>query len=142
MVGKAVGVCARGCTSLSTGSRRSNSHNFSSETVHVKPPPRGGVTHHAVGLLRAGFGASRWATAVGVPVTQAAAFHHKIVDGVMSRGEGGGAGLLRLTRTRLTLQETHPQVGDHQLVLGSHSERVHLVGGRQRSVDHLEMVSK
>lgn len=57
----------------------------------------------------------------------------------MVRGEHGGARLLRLARTRLTLQEADSQVGDHQLVLGGRAERIHLVRGRQRSVDHLEI---
>lgn len=98
----------------------------------------GRVTHRVVGLLRAGFVASCRHTPVGVPVTQATAFHNQIVDGVMLRGERGGARLLGLTRTRLTLQQTDPQVGDHQLVLGSRTEGIHLVRGRQSSVDHLE----
>lgn len=71
--------------------------------------------------------------------TQAAAFQDEVVDGVVAGGERGGAGLLGLTGTGLALQETHPQVGDHQLVLGSRSERIQLVGGRQSSVDHLEV---
>lgn len=96
-------------------------------------------THHVVGLLQAGFVAPRRRAAVSVPVTQAAAFHNKIIDGVMVCGERGGGGVLRLTQTRLTLQETDSQVGDHQLVLGGRTEGIHLVRGRQSSVDHLDI---
>lgn len=142
-----VALVAHTCTQLSKASRGNNTHNFSNETVQVSVPPgglsvheaRGGVTHHVVGLLQAGFVASRRHTVVSMPITQATAFHNKIIDGVMFRGERGGARLLHLTRTRLTLQETDSQVGDHQLVLGSRSERIHLVRGRQSSVDHLEI---
>lgn len=96
-------------------------------------------THHAVGLLPAGSVAWRRHAVVSMSVTQTAALHNEIVDGVMFRGERVAAGVLRLAGTRLTPQETDSQVGDHQLVLGGRSEGVHLVRGRQSSVDHLEM---
>lgn len=145
-----VASAAHTCTQLSKGSRANHTHNLSNESVQVSVvlgclcvhESRGGASHHVAGLLQAGFVASRRHTVLSMSVTQATAFHNKIIDGVMFRGQRGSATLLRLTRTRLTLQEADSQVGDHQAVLGSRSEGIHLVRRRQSSVDHLEIAVK
>lgn len=96
------------------------------------------ITYHVIGPLLAGLVAPGCYTVVSMAVAKTTAFDNKIVDRVVVRGEGAIRGMFGLAGTRLAPQQTDPQVGDHELVLGSRSKGVHLVPQRQGSVDHLE----
>lgn len=76
---------------------------------------------------------------VSMSIAEATPFDNKVIDGIMVCGEGGGARMLRLAGTRLVLQQTNSQVGDHKLVLGRWSIWIHRVPRRQGSIDHLEI---
>lgn len=97
------------------------------------------ITYHVIGPLLAGLVAPGFYTVVGMAVAKTTAFDNKVVDRVVVRGEDGISGTFGLAGTRLALQQTDPQVGDHELVLGSRSIGVHLVPRRQGSIDHLEI---
>lgn len=92
------------------------------------------MAHHVVGFLLA---PGRHAV-VGMSVAKAAAFHNKIIDGIVVRGEDSTTRMFGLAGTLLALQQTDAQVGDHELVLGGGSIRIHRVPGRQSSIDHLK----
>ena len=83
------------------------------------------IAHHVIGPLLTRFVATGWHTVVSVSIAKAAAFHNKIIDGVMVRGEDGGTRMFGLAGTRLAPQQTDSQVGDHELVLGGRSVGIH-----------------
>lgn len=62
-------------------------------------------------------------------VAEAAALNNEVVDGEVVGGEGGGLQVFGLTGARLAAQQPHPQVGDHESVLGGRPIRVHLAPG-------------
>lgn len=97
------------------------------------------LAHHVTGRLIAGLVAPGWDTVVSMSIAKAAAFDNKVVDGVMISGEDSGTRMFGLAGTRLTLQQTDSQVGDHELVLSSRSVRIHRAPGRQGSIDHLKI---
>lgn len=97
------------------------------------------IAHHVTGLLLAGLVAAGWDTVVSMPIAKATAFDNKIIDGIMVCGEYGGTGMFGLAGTRLALQQTDSQVGDHELVLGGWSVGIHGVPWRQGSINHLEI---
>lgn len=88
------------------------------------------VTNHVSRPLLAGSEAWRRDALVGVSVAEAAALDDEVVDGVVVGGEGGGLQVFGLAGARLAPQQTHPQVGDHEPVLGGRPVRVHLPPGR------------
>lgn len=83
------------------------------------------IAHHVVGLLLAGLVAPGWCTVVSMSIAKAAAFDNKIIDGIMVRGEESSAGMFGLAGTRLALQQTDSQIGDHELLLSSWSIGIH-----------------
>lgn len=93
--------------------------------------------NHVTGLLLAGLVAPGRHTVISVSVAKAAAFHNEIVDCVIVCWELSSIGMFGLAGTRLSLQQTHSQVGDHELILSSRTVRIHRVPGRQGSIDHL-----
>jgi len=83
------------------------------------------IAHHVVGLLFSGLVALGWYTVVSVSITKTTAFDNKIIDGIVVCGEEGGSRVFGLAGTLLALQQADAQVGDHELVLGGGSIRVH-----------------
>lgn len=63
--------------------------------------------------------AAGWYAVVSMSIAKAAAFDNEIIDGVMICWEDRGFRMFGLARTLLPLQQTHPKVGDHELVLSS-----------------------
>lgn len=90
------------------------------------------VTNHVSRPLLAGSESEAWRrdALVGVSVAEAAALDDEVVDGVVVGGQGGGLQVFGLAGARLAPQQTHPQVGDHEPVLGRRPVRVHLPPGR------------
>lgn len=78
-----------------------------------------------------------WYAVVGVSVAKTAAFDNKIIDGVVVGGQDSSSGMFGLAGTPLLLQQTDPQVGDHELVLSSGAIGIHGKGRRHGSIDHL-----
>lgn len=95
--------------------------------------------YHLTGLVLVVSVAPGWHTVVCMSIAKATSFDNKIVDGIMVCVGDGGSRVFGQAGTRLALQQTDSQVGDHKLVLGSWSIRIHLVPGWQGSIDHLEI---
>lgn len=87
------------------------------------------VDHAAGLLLGGGFVVSGWYTIVSVTIAKATSFNNKIIDGIMVCGENACTRMFGLAGTRLLLEKTDSQVGDHELVLGSWSKGIHRVPG-------------
>lgn len=95
--------------------------------------------YHLTGLVLIVSVAPGWHTLVRMSVAKATSFHNKIIDGIMVCVGDGGSRVFGQAGTRLALQQTDSQVGDHKLVLGGWSIRIHHVPEWQSSIDHLEI---
>lgn len=85
---------------------------------------------HVTGPLLAGIVALGWYTVVSMSIAKATAFDNKIIDGIVVCGQNIITWMFGLAGTRLALQQTDSQVGDHELVLSSRSIGIHRVPGR------------